>query len=171
MEYCSIILFATYLIATLVMLIGKNKALTIPDSLSDTAYLWEEKVKGGFIYFVSVMFSVTLLTIVPLIETAPDSVKFLAFLACAGIGFVGAAPFFKRDSAGRITTQTKVHFFSAGLSSVCAVILYFVCIGWSWMPLYLAGGISLLAFLTKSPDKRLFWIEMWLFALIYLILL
>ena len=44
-----------------------------------------------------------------LLEVTPEPFKVFAFLPCLGLGFVGAAPFFKEVS------QSKIHFIGAGI--------------------------------------------------------
>lgn len=75
----------------------------IPKSISDTYYLLG---KQGWLFQLAL--AATAFCVVPsLIDASSENTKFLAFLACAGLLFVSAAPLFKMKLEG------KVHYTSA----------------------------------------------------------
>ena len=77
----------------------------IPKSISESYYLLG---KMGWLFQVT-LFSVAFLVVPTLIDRSSESTRFLAFLACMGLAFVGAAPLFKRKLDG------KVHYISAAM--------------------------------------------------------
>lgn len=94
----------------------------MPSSLSDTFYLLQNKKKGLGYVFTAMMtvMSFTLLpswlSITDAIPTWEHNFTFLAFFACAGILFVGAAPAFRN-----VGIENKVHMISAKLCAVFAI--------------------------------------------------
>lgn len=77
----------------------------IPKSISETYYLLG---KHGWLFQVT-LFSVAFLVVPTLIDRSSENTRFLAFLACAGLAFVAAAPLFKMELEG------KVHYVSAAI--------------------------------------------------------
>lgn len=95
------------MIASMVILFGYLAFVVakfgIPKSISDTYYLLG---KQGWMFQLAL--AATAFCVVPsLIDASTENTKFLAFLACAGLAFVAAAPLFKTELEG------KVHFTSA----------------------------------------------------------
>lgn len=84
----------------------------IPKSISDTYYLLG---KMGWLFQVT-LFSVAFLVVPTLIDKSSENTQFLAFLACAGLAFVAAAPLFKMELEGR------VHYVSAAICCVGLVL-------------------------------------------------
>lgn len=84
----------------------------IPKSISETYYLLG---KQGWLFQIALWG--TAFTAVPmLIERSSEDTQFLAFLACAGLAFVAAAPLFKMELEG------KVHYVSAAICCVGLVL-------------------------------------------------
>lgn len=81
----------------------------IPYSISDTYYSLEHKVWFGFS-----MIATALLLMPSILDRTHENFRFLAFLMCAGICFVGVAPNFK---AGM---DRPVHIVSTVISAVCS---------------------------------------------------
>lgn len=84
----------------------------IPKSISDTYYLLG---KQGWLFQLAL--AATAFCVVPsLIDASTENTKFLAFLGCAGLAFVSAAPLFKMELEG------KVHYVSAAICCVGLVL-------------------------------------------------
>ena len=117
----------------------------IPKSISETYYLLG---KMGWLFQVT-LFSVAFLVVPELIDRSSDGTRFLAFLACMGLAFVGAAPLFKRKLDG------KVHYVSA---AICCVGLVF------WQVFNASWVVPLICFVAVLPPmlfdgKRMWWLE------------
>lgn len=85
----------------------KNKE--IPSSISDTFYALEHKL-----WFGITMWSTSLLLMPSLLDYTTESYQFLAFLMCAGLIFVGAAPNFKKG------LDRPVHIAGASIAGLCS---------------------------------------------------
>lgn len=114
----------------------------IPKSISETYYLLG---KHGWLFQVT-LFSVAFLVVPTLIDRSSENTRFLAFLACAGLAFVAAAPLFKMELEG------KVHYVSAAICCVGLVL---------WQVFNACWIIPLLCFLTvlipMVKDKKYMW--------------
>lgn len=117
----------------------------IPKSISETYYLLG---KMGWLFQVT-LFSVAFLVVPTLIDMSSENTQFLAFLACAGLAFVGAAPLFKRKFDG------KVHYVSAAMC--CGGLVLWQVFNACWV-------VPLICFLTVlipmiKDGKRMWWLE------------
>lgn len=117
----------------------------IPKSISETYYLLG---KMGWLFQVT-LFSVAFLVVPTLIDRSSENTRFLAFLACAGLAFVGAAPLFKRELDG------KVHYISAAMC--CGGLVLWQVFNASWV-------VPLICFVAIIPPmlfdgKRMWWLE------------
>ena len=157
----SLIIFMAYL-AIIIAYFG------IPDSLSESYYLLEGKFKNSGVLFTLLMFVMVFLIIAPMLDSTPDKFQALAFFAILGLGFVGAAPLFKREG-----TESKVHFIAAAVSALCGMIWIFVVFPTLfYVPIAVAVTVLTLAALTKTTTKAfLFWAEMVVFFSVYVVLL
>lgn len=79
----------------------------VPSSISDTFY------SSGNIMFSVVMFAESILLSMTLINLSPDSYTAIAFLTGAGLGIVGASPYFK-DSAQKTSHYVGAFMFGIG---------------------------------------------------------
>lgn len=117
----------------------------IPKSISETYYLLG---KQGWLFQVALWG--TAFTAVPmLIERSSEDTQFLAFLACAGLAFVAAAPLFKRKLDG------KVHYISAAMC--CGGLVLWQVFNACWV-------VPLICFVAIIPPmlfdgKRMWWLE------------
>lgn len=84
----------------------------VPESISATYYMLG---KRGWM-FQAVMILVGFLLCPVWIPVSKDQHSFLAFLSCASLMFVGAAPAFRMELEGR------VHYVSAAVCCACAVL-------------------------------------------------
>lgn len=149
---CVFIAFIIYLIYNGIAI----KLFGIPESLSDTYYLYKEKKDWMRIFFPLMMFSMVGLLMPAWLEISTGSMlQFLAFLAAASIAFVGAAPTFKNGGM-----DYKVHSISAYCAAVFS-ILWVVLVSKLWiMPIIWFVFITLLAILTKSvKTSSIYWLE------------
>ncbi len=134
------------MIATLIMsgyLAYIVKCFGIPRSLSDTFYLLGDR--GWIFQVVLGLFGALLMP--TWIDLSSGNTQFLAFLACAGLLFVAAAPCFKIDIEG------KVHYTSAMLCCVCAFVWQIVEMGW----LFPVGSLAVALGITVSTKGNPFW--------------
>ena len=117
----------------------------IPKSISETYYLLG---KMGWLFQVALWG--TAFTAVPmLIERSSENTQFLAFLACAGLAFVAAAPLFKMELEG------KVHYVSAAIC--CGGLVLWQVFNACWV-------VPLICFVAILPPmlfdgKRMWWLE------------
>lgn len=143
----SIVIFLTYTTYAI-------KKFGVPDSLSETFYLLENR---GWI-FQAVLFSCAALLLVPLMEATNNDFKLLEFLTVGGVFFVSVAPFFKLELEGR------VHGVSAIVSGISG-ITWSILQGFGYIPLFSGLLFIGLYFLTKTGLT--FWAEMIIFASVY----
>lgn len=136
----------------------------IPYSISDTYYKLENRKKGAGGLFSAMCVGVGGLLLPALLEVTPESYQFTAFLACAGLIFVGAAPQFKLSLTG------SVHYGSAALCVVFSQIWVGLMCWWILLPVWLAFIGYILFNLFKHSDffrgniyfvesKPMFWVE------------
>ena len=155
----SLIIFMAYL-GVIIALFG------IPDSLSKSYYLLEEKFKNSGVLFTFLMFVTVFLIIAPILDITPDNYQALAFFAIIGLGFVGAAPLFLRGGM-----ETKVHFAGAAISAISGLAWIFIVTPQYWWYVLIVTGIMLGAMIiTKTLRCYLFWVEMVVFFSIYAVL-
>ncbi|MDR3140544.1 MAG: hypothetical protein LBU37_02265 [Tannerellaceae bacterium] len=146
----SFIVFALYIIGILA-------TFGIPHSISDSFYLMEEKRNNlGYLFTLWCFFIAFSLIPVIFHLTEGEWFQFLGLFTCGGLGFVGAAPFFRGY-------EKTIHFTGA---IVCAVT------GFSWMVLsgyWRFPVVALLAALYPAyKDKKwTFWGESALFLSMY----
>ena len=89
----------------------------IPESLSNTYYLYKEKYNKG-VLFPAMMYLVVAFMMPAWITMSEGSnFQFLAFLAPAAIAFVGTAPRFKD-----FDLENKVHTYSAIVAAACSLL-------------------------------------------------
>lgn len=127
----------------------------IPESLSNTYYLWKERSNKGWL-FPLMMYAVVALMMPAWITMSEGSdFQFLAFLAPAAIAFVGTAPAFKSDDL-----ENVVHSTAAIVAAICSLAWVAVITPYWWMILVCFGFIALAAILTSSYKTCLvYWLE------------
>lgn len=127
----------------------------IPESLSNTYYLWKEKNGKGWL-FCLMMYAVVAFMMPAWITMSEGSdFQFLAFLAPAAIAFVGTAPAFKSDDL-----ENVVHTTAAIVAAICSLAWVAVITPYWWMILVWFGFIALAAILTSSYKICLvYWLE------------
>lgn len=137
------------MIASMIILFGYLAFVVakfgIPKSISDTYYLLG---KQGWLFQLAL--AATAFCVVPtLIDASSERTQFLAFLACAGLAFVAAAPLFKMELEG------KVHFTSAYIC--CGSLVLWQIFNTSWIiPLVC---FALVAYPMLKDKKYMWWLE------------
>lgn len=149
---CVSIAFAIYLIYNGAAL----RLFGVPESLSNTFYLYNDKKKHLGILFPIMMVSMAGLLLPAWLEiSAISSLQFTAFLAAAGIIFTGSAPAFKSNDL-----EKRVHTVSALVAAVFALLwVIFVSKLWFIILIWLAV-VALIAFITKTiKSSYIYWLE------------
>lgn len=99
----------------------------IPDSISQTSYI--SKRIYGVTWPFTMICVLSGVCIWPLwISLSPEEYKFLVFIACAGVIYVGSTPLYKED------IQRKIHY-TAGPIAFCAGLMWLLL-----MKLYIPLG-------------------------------
>lgn len=127
----------------------------VPESLSNTYYLYKEKRNKGRL-FPLMMYAVVSLMMPAWITLSEGSdFQFLAFLAPSAIAFVGTAPAFKSNDL-----ENAVHSTAAIVAAICSLAWVAVITPYWWMILVWFGFIALAAILTSSYKPCLvYWLE------------
>lgn len=86
----------------------------VPPSISDSFYT------SGKWWFTLVMFAESILLAISLIGVTPSPWQFLAFLSCAGLGFVGSAPHCHDKY------EKKVHYAGAFTFAIGSQLWYWI---------------------------------------------
>lgn len=126
----------------------------IPESLSNTYYLYKEKYNKGWL-FPLMMYAVVALMMPAWITLSEGSnFQFLAFLAPASIAFVGTSPRFKDGDL-----ENKVHTYSAYLAAACSLLWVGLVTPYWWVILIWLGLISGVLTITKTYSCLIYWLE------------
>jgi hypothetical protein len=143
----AILILSVYTLAMIKIIGG------IPPSLSESVF-WLKK-KDRFIWTL-VLFLVCFLCVPTLLDKSLEGTQFLAFLAIAGLAFVGAAPLVWADED---EMQFQVHQWGAIVCAACSQILLalnmpllLLC----WLPFIIAGFVIK----WKKWKTMIFWGEM-----------
>lgn len=135
------------------------------ESISGSFYEFEKTKKGLGALFIFWAWSQVFLLIPYLLENTPDPFQIFAFLPCLGLGFVGAAPFFKDLS------QSKIHFAGAG---ICLLGSLAWIIAFNPLVYTLVAAIVYILFIILSifiPKKVVLFIELAAFISLYIVVL
>lgn len=136
----------------------------VPASISDTYYKLERRHKGLGWLFTAMCWLVGGLLLPALLDLTPESYQFTAFLACAGLLFVGAAPQFKLSLTG------AVHYGSAVVCVVFSQIWVGFMVWWVLLPVWIGFVAYILYGVFRHSDffrgriyfvesKPMFWAE------------
>ena len=128
----------------------------VPESLSATYYLFQEKKSWMKIFFpITMILSAVLLMPAWLEITLGNPFQFLVFIAVASIIFTGAAPAFQKS-----VMELKIHTISALISAFSAIMWIILGSGtWYSLPIWFSV-IALIAILTKTvKTSKVYWIE------------
>lgn len=132
------------------------KLFGVPESLSNTFYLYKEKHPLLCVLFPLFMVGMVALLLPAWLElTAASALQFLVFLACVGILFTGFAPAFKGCKL-----ESKVHKISAICAALFSLLwVIFVSKMWVLIIVWLVI-VAVAAILTKTvKSSYVFWLE------------
>jgi hypothetical protein len=128
---------------------------SIPESLSNTYYLWKEKNGKGWLFCLMMYLVVALMMPAWISLSEGSNFQFLAFLAPASIMFVGTAPRFKDGDL-----ENKVHTISAIIAAACSLAWVALVTPYWWVMLIWLGFIALASVLTSSYKTcHVYWLE------------
>lgn len=128
----------------------------IPESLSNTYYLYQEKKPWMRFLFPIMMTSLVVLLMPAWLEiSAVSNLQFLAFLAAGSIAFVGAAPAFKNGGM-----EHRVHSTSAYCAAAFSLLWVFL-VSKIWISVVVWAILVLVsAIMTKTLKKsKIYWLE------------
>lgn len=143
------------------------KGRSVPNSISATFYKLEHKT-----WFLATMWFTAGLLMPAILEVSNEDTKFLAFLACAGMLLVGAAPNFKDKTEGRVHT--------AGATLCILASQAWVALNYPWCltawGAYLIGTLVYMTCNEITEDLRadflstkpMFWVEVAALTSVYL---
>lgn len=115
---------------------------SIPESLSNTYYLYKEKRNKGWL-FPLMMYAVVALMMPAWITLSEGSdFQFLAFLAPSAIAFVGTAPAFKSNDL-----ENVVHTTAAIVAAICSL---------AWVALVTPYWVAIPIYVVFEGDKAFF---------------
>lgn len=127
----------------------------IPESLSNTYYLYKEKYNKGWLFSLMMYLVVALMMPAWITLSEGSNFQFLAFLAPAAIMFVGTAPRFKD-----FKLENKVHTYSAIIAAACSLLWVILVTPYWYVILIWFGYISLASIFTSSYKTCLvYWLE------------
>lgn len=128
---------------------------SIPESLSNTYYLWKEKNGKGWLFCLMMYLVVALMMPAWITMSEGSDFQFLAFLAPASLMFVGTAPRFKDTNL-----ENHVHMASAYLAAAFALAWVALVTPYWWTILIWLGLIALGSIFTSSYKTCLvYWLE------------
>lgn len=128
----------------------------IPESLSNTYYLYKEKYNKGWLFCLMMYLVVAFMMPAWITLSEGSDFQFLAFLAPASIMFVGTAPRFKDSQL-----ESRVHTVSAIIAAACSLLWVALVTPYWWVMLIWLGFIALASILTSSYKTCLvYWLEM-----------
>ena len=127
----------------------------VPESLSNTYYLYKEKWNKGWLFCLMMYLVVALMMPAWITLSEGSNFQFLAFLAPASIAFVGTAPKFKDSQL-----ESRVHTVSAIIAAACSLLWVALATPyWVAIPIYVVfEGAK--AFFSKTYKTCLvYWLE------------
>lgn len=133
------------LLSLIYIIVSIYKLKRIPESISETSYLWN-KINWFTIYCMSIVGTI----IIPWIDMTPSSYQFLCFLSCVGILMAGSTPLFKEKFEG------TVHY-AGGILAMLGWIIWAIISGY-WGVLILDAIITAILSIIK-PRCWVFWAE------------
>lgn len=145
------------IVATCIYVVYNAIAIAIfgvPESLSNTYYLWKEKNGKGWLFCLMMYLVVSLMMPAWITISEGSNFQFLAFLAPASLMFVGTAPRFKDFSL-----ENKVHTYSAYLAAACSLLWVGLITPYWWVILIWLGLISGVLAITKTYSCLIYWLE------------
>ena len=127
----------------------------IPESLSNTYYLYKDKWNNGWLFCLMMYLVVALMMPAWISMSEGSDFQFLAFLAPASIAFVGTSPAFLGSEL-----ENRVHSVSAVVAAVCSLAWVVLVTPYWWTILIWLGLIALGSIFTSSYKTCLvYWLE------------
>lgn len=127
----------------------------IPESLSNTYYLFQDKCSKGWLFCAMMYLVVAFMMPAWITLSEGSNFQFLAFLAPASIMFVGTAPRFKDSQL-----ESRVHTVSAIIAAACSLAWVVLVTPYWWVMLIWLGFIALASIFTSSYKTCLvYWLE------------
>ena len=146
------------IVATIIYVVYNAIAIAtfgVPESLSNTYYLWKERNGKGYLFCLMMYAVVALMMPAWLTLSEGSDFQFLAFLAPMSIAFVGTAPRFKNDKL-----EGNVHSISAVIAAACSLAWVALVTPYWWMIVTWLGIIAMYSILTSSYKTCLvYWLE------------
>ena len=145
------------------------KCKGVPYSISETFYRLEHKL-----WFGATMFLTAGLLMPAILEMTPESYQFTAFLACAGMMLVGAAPNFREG------IERPIHIAGAILCLVFSQVWVGLTCPW-FLLVWIVYVIYTVAMMARHVSDRalsdflrtkpMFWVEVTALVVTYMVLL
>ena len=143
------------------------KKFGVPSSLSNTFYLWNGVKKNLGYIFTGMMFSMAF-TLLPawlelgeVVSSWSSYLNVLAFLGCASIAFVGAAPAFRGNKLEGTVHEVAAKLAAAASLAWCLVVCWQIM----YVPIIAAGLVALGGVFTKTwKNASVYWLEMMAFG-------
>ena len=133
---------------------------SIPESLSNTYYLWKEKNGKGWLFPLMMYLVVALMMPAWITLSEGNNFQFLSFLAPASIAFVGTAPRFKDSQL-----ESRVHTVSAIIAAACSLLWVALVTPYWWSIIAFTTIVALAVTLTKTlKSSYVYWLETIAFA-------
>lgn len=131
---------------------------TVPESLSATNYMFKKK------YFRPYCVLVAMTLLPPWLEiTDGYNCQFLAFLACAGLLFVGGSADYREDKF-----VYNLHFICAYIACLASIIGIIVLTSFWYLVLIIPAGMLIIALTLGIEKTWVFWLEVFVFFIVYL---
>lgn len=147
----SMLVIATYTVAVCV------KQKSVPYSISATFY----KLNHPY-WFMATMWITAGLLMPAVLEASKPGTEWMAFLACAGMFFVGAAPNFKDSFEGKVHTAGAVLCVAGSQLWVAFNIPWYLLIWVVWLVytvVYMSRHVSDSIISDFLRTRPMFWIE------------
>lgn len=127
----------------------------VPESLSNTYYLYKEKWNKGWLFCLMMYLVVALMMPAWITLSEGSNFQFLAFLAPASIMFVGTAPRFKDSQL-----ESRVHTISAVIAAACSLLWVALVTPHWWIMMPWCSFVGGASVLTSSYKTCLvYWLE------------
>lgn len=158
---CCFIIFIVYNIFAI-----KQNNWKIPESLSETSYIWEQTCKHNHLcqayWFSFLCWFIALSLFFPWLSITSENIQFIPFLGLTGLILCGCTPFFKTSA------QAYVHYTSGIIAILCWAL---------WV--IIAGYIELLIIfvslylITIICDRKnfVYWAEILSFSILFIFLI
>lgn len=128
----------------------------IPESLSNTYYLYKERFNKGFLFPAMMYLVVALMMPAWITMSEGSNFQFLAFLAPAAIAFVGTAPAFLASDL-----ENKVHSIAAFIAAACSLLWVILVTPYWWTIIMFLVFVVVESIISKTyKTSYVYWLEM-----------